>query len=95
MKIFAKLDKHRARVSGSNRAGWEIVADATAISATVADKDFSIEIQGDGQGFFLLVYRSIDGEFSADEWHETLTEAFDSAAEMFGLKRSEWERTPS
>jgi hypothetical protein len=71
-----------------------MVPDSTPLAAEVRDKEFSIAIQDDGHGFFLLVYKSIDGEFGADEWYETLAEAFESATEMFGLKRSEWERMP-
>lgn len=48
-----------------------------------------LEIQGDDEGGYHLV-KSPDGFFTADEWHQTLHEAQQSARELFGVGLDQW-----
>jgi hypothetical protein len=51
---------------------------------------FGFDITDDGAGHYLLVYYSMDGAYEADTWHETLSDAYTSAEQRFGVRRDEW-----
>jgi hypothetical protein len=90
MKVFATIEKRRARVSGFKYSGWQIVDDSTPLPSMVSEVEFTIKIIGDGADGFLLDYKSNNGEFCADSSHQTMSKAFELASEMFGVTASDW-----
>ncbi len=53
---------------------------------------FRFEVRDDGAGGYLLIFKSTDGAYAADTWHETMEDAFASAEDVFGVRRDECEQ---
>jgi hypothetical protein len=51
---------------------------------------FGFDITEDGAGHYVLVCFSTDGAYGADTWHETRSDAYESAGQQFGIRREEW-----
>ena len=91
MQVFASIRGRQTWITGWPHSGWR-GADPNEPGAK--SLPFSFDITDDGSGNYVLVSLSVDGVYKADSWHETLTEAFAAAEEIFGIHRSEWS-TPS
>ena len=74
-------------IRGSGSA-WK-VAEASDPPNRVQRREVALEIQGNAaNGYHLVV--SPAGCFTADYWYETVTEAKESAAEIFGIAPDGW-----
>jgi len=51
---------------------------------------FGFYITDDGADGYQLAFYSMDGVYTADTWHETLSDAYAAAEEAFGIRREEW-----
>lgn len=89
MKIFAHIQGHSVTIAVHPGSGWSTADEGTPGSF---DLEFRFEVTDDGNANYLLVYSSLDGQYSADSWHETLEEAFACAEELFGISPEEWLR---
>lgn len=87
MRTFASIRNRSTRITGWPNSGWR-GADASDPSAKLLP--FGFDITDDGAGHYLLVYYSMDRAYEADTWHETLSDAYASAEEQFGVRREEW-----
>jgi len=87
MKLYATIARRLVRILGHPNSGWS-PADVDDDNAT--ELEFLFEITDDGSKNYLLVYRSLDGRYAADSWHETMEEALVCAEESYGITRSEW-----
>lgn len=83
----AIVPNHILAIIGDPMIGWQVVKQGTIDSRLI---EFTLSVQDDGAGHFLLVYSSLNGEFSADTWHETLEEAFGCAESELGVVQTEW-----
>lgn len=87
MPPFKTVRSRVVAIAGDPTRGWA-AADPDDLSAMEVPFDFSIT--SDGNANFLLVYRSVDGQYAADTWHETIEEAVSCASRTFGIEPSEW-----
>ena len=87
MKLYATIARRLVRILDHPNSGWS-PADVDDDNAT--ELEFRFEITDDGRKNYLLVYRSLDGRYAADSWHETMEEALVCAEESYGIARSEW-----
>ena len=86
MLTFASIRDRPTWISGSPDR-WQ-GADASAPSAKLLS--FGFDITDDGAGHYVLVCFSSDAAYGADTWHETLSDAYESATRQFGIQREEW-----
>ncbi|MGM9485888.1 hypothetical protein [Ideonella sp. YS5] len=84
MKSYATIARRVVRILGHPNSGW---SPADLDDDNALELEFQFEITDDGNKNFLLVYRSLDGRYAADSWHETLETC---AEESFGITQSEW-----
>lgn len=84
---YATVPVHTLAVLGHPNSGWKVTERG---AGDAQELEFTFAIQDDGAGNFLLVYSSLDGQFAADTWHETLEEAYLFAESELGVKRCEW-----
>lgn len=89
ISVLKKITGHRVRVGGAQHSGWLPEGAATPLPTPVREVAFDLEIQFDGSGY-LLCYASRTGDLYGDTWHETLEDAQEAAAEMFGAQPSQW-----
>ncbi len=76
-----------APIRGSGNA-WK-VAEPSDPPASVLERVVTLEIQGNiADGYHLVM--SPAGCFTADTWHESVKDAKDTAAEVFGVLPDEW-----
>jgi hypothetical protein len=87
MQTFARIQSRIVVIAGHPDSGWSSADEGTPGSFEL---EFAFRITDDGGANFLLVYSSADGRYAADTWHETLEDAYASAADQFGIDRSEW-----
>jgi hypothetical protein len=87
MNSYATIARRVVRILGHPNGGW---SPADLDDDNALEIEFRFEITDDGNKNFLLVYQSLDGRHTADEWHETLEGAFASAEESYGITQSEW-----
>lgn len=74
-------------ICGSGNA-WK-VAEPSDPPARVNDRTVALEIQGtETTGYHLVM--SPDGCFAADTWHESIVDARQAAAELFGVPPDGW-----
>lgn len=85
----------RTFASIRNRPTWIIGwpncwrgADASVPSAKLLS--FGFDITDDGAGHYLLVCFSTDGAYGADTWHDTLSDAHESAEQQFRIRDEDW-----
>ncbi len=88
MQTFARIPARTLLIAGHPNSSWSGADDGTPGSFEL---DFKFEITSDGGRGFLLVYASLDGQYAADSWHESIEAAYDAAAEQFGIERNEWQ----
>jgi hypothetical protein len=88
MSPFRIIRSRVIAVAGDPTRGWG-PADPDDLSAEEVPFDFSIT--SDGNANFLLVYRSVDGRYAADDWHETMDDALSYAFKVFGIEPGEWQ----
>lgn len=74
-------------IRGSGNA-WK-VAEPSDPPASVQERVVTLEIQGNAADGYHLVM-SPAGCFTADTWHESVEDAKDTAAEVFGVLPDEW-----
>ena len=86
MQVFASIRDRPTWVTGRPRS-WR---GAEPSEPGAKQLSFGFDITDDGAGNFLLVCFSADGAYGADTWHQTLSEAYASAEEQFGVRCSEW-----
>jgi hypothetical protein len=87
VRTSASIRNRPTWITGWPNSGWR-GADARDPSAELLP--FGFDITDDGAGHYLLVYYSMDRAYEADTWHETLSGAYASAEEQFGVRREEW-----
>ncbi len=87
MKTYAHIPSRQLTIVGQPNSGWSIADDGTPSSF---DLEFQFKVTDAGGRGCLLVYCSLDSQFSGDAWHETLEAALAAAQEEFGIARSEW-----
>ena len=87
MQTFARIPSRTVVIAGHPDSGWSSADEGTPGSFEL---EFAFEITDDGGGNYLLQYSSLDGRYAADAWHETLDDAYASAAEQFGIDLDEW-----
>ena len=87
MRTFASIRNRSTWITGRPHSGRGI-ADASDASAKLLPSGF--DITEDGAGRYNLVFYSMDRAYWADTWHETLSDAYSSAEEWFGVRREEW-----
>jgi hypothetical protein len=76
-----------APIRGSANA-WK-VAEASDLPNRVQEREVALEIQGNAANGYHLVISPV-GCFTADYWYETIAEAKESAAEIFGVAQDGW-----
>jgi hypothetical protein len=75
------------RIKGSGSA-WK-VSHKSDSTERVQERKVALEIQGNNtDGYHLVI--SPEGCFTADYWYETIVEAKESAAEIFGVAPDRW-----
>jgi hypothetical protein len=84
------IEGQMVRVGGTQHSGWLPETAAVPLPTPQRDVLFDLKIEFDGFGY-LLCYKSQDGKLYGDTWHETLTEAEEVAAEMFGVRSEQWQ----
>lgn len=87
MRVFASIRNRPTWIQGWPHSGWR-GADASDPSAKQLPFGFDITDYGDGQ--YLFVFYSMDRAYQADSWHKSLSDAYASAEECFGIRRDEW-----
>ena len=87
MKSYATIARRVVRILGHPNNGW---SPADLDDDNALEVEFRFEITDDGNKNFLFVCQSLDGRYAADEWYETMEEAFASAEESYGITQSEW-----
>ena len=92
VQTFASIRDRLAWLTGRARKGrtyspWGI---GEASSPAAMPMAFGFDITSDGADGYHLTYYSMDRVYSADTWHETLSEAYAAAEETFGIRREEW-----
>lgn len=87
MQTFASIPSRTILIAGDPNSGWSTADEGPPGSLEV---EFAIRITSDGGKGYLLDYRSLDGRYATDTWHQTIEEAFAVAKEQFGIERSEW-----
>jgi hypothetical protein len=75
------------QICGSGDA-WK-VAGSSDPPERVQERVVTLEIQGDGASGYHLVM-SPAGCFTADSWHESISGAKETAAEVFGVASDAW-----
>lgn len=82
--------KHRATIiGGEEHSGWLPAGAATLLPTPMRHLLFNLEILFDGEGY-LLCHESTYGTVSGDTWHQTLSDAENSAHDWFGIAGTEW-----
>ena len=87
MQVFASIRDRPTWIAGWPHSGWR---GAEPSDRGAKQLRFGFDITDDGVGNFLLVSFSADGVYRADSSHRTLADAYESAEEQFGVRRSEW-----
>src|SRR5581483_10908226 len=85
MSVLKKISGYKMRVGGTQHSGWLPEGSAAPLPIPVRDVTFDLEIQFDGSGY-LLCCVSQAGDLYCDTWHESLNDAEEQAAEVFGVK---------
>src|SRR5437870_2048894 len=86
-KSHVTIARRRVRIAGHPHSGWSA---AEVNDPHAVELDFCFDITDDGNGNYLLVYSSLDRQYAADSWHETIAEAVACAHETFGIESTEW-----
>ena len=87
----ATIARRRVRITGHPHSGWSA---AEPNDPHFIELDFRFDITDDGKENYLLVYSSLDSQYAADSWHETIAEAVACARETFGIESAEWSQPP-
>lgn len=87
MKEFAKIRNRPTWIVGFPQSGWG-TCDPEAAGAKLMDFDFSI--LSDGDTGFHLDFRSCDGVYFNENWHETIDDAYATAETAFGISKADW-----
>ncbi|MBV8503574.1 MAG: hypothetical protein JO006_17880 [Paucibacter sp.] len=87
MQTFASIASRAILIAGQPNSGWSGCDEGTPGSFEL---DFALQVTSDGGKGYLLVYKSLDGQYAGDTWHQTIEEAYASAEEQFGIERGEW-----
>jgi hypothetical protein len=83
----ATVPHHSLRISGEQSTGWSVV---DSPDTNARELIFTFSAQDDGNGNFLLVCTSLDGEYFTDTWHETLEEVYSCAQAEYGIEQTQW-----
>jgi hypothetical protein len=87
MRTFASIHNRSTWITGRPHGPWG-GADASSPSAKLLS--FGFDITADGAGYYVLVYYSMDRVYGGDTWHETISDAYSTAEEAFGIRHEEW-----
>jgi hypothetical protein len=87
VQVFASIRNRPTWITGWPHSGWR---GADPAEPGARQLTFAFDITDDGAGGYLLLYFSTDQVYAADTWHPALDEAYRTAEEQFGVKRSEW-----
>ena len=87
MQTFASIRNRSTWITGRPHGPWG-GSDASDPSAKLLP--FGFGITGDGAGYCVLVYYSMDRVYGGDTWRETISDAYSTAEEAFGIRHEEW-----
>jgi len=87
MRTFASIRNRSTWITGRPHGPW---GSAEASNPSVKRLPFGFDITGDGAGGHHLVYYSMDRAYWGDTWHKTISDAYSTAEEVFGIRREEW-----
>jgi hypothetical protein len=87
MRTFASIHNRPTWITGWPNC-WR-AADASDPSAKLLS--FGFDVTDDGaRRYDVLVCFSTDGDYGTDTWHDTLSDAYESAEQRFGIRGEEW-----
>lgn len=89
MKSIKRVTGLAVQFGGEEHSGWLPPGAAKPLPTPIVNAVLDVEIVFDGFGF-LLCWRSRDGFYANDTWHETLAEAERCATERFGIECQDW-----
>jgi hypothetical protein len=91
MHVVRRLVNRTFQLGGEEHPGWLPQAAAMPLPTPKLDILLDLEIykSGDGGGYFLQ-YRSSNGQYNGDTWHESLEDAIEQAKFQFGIEPGKW-----
>jgi hypothetical protein len=87
MRTFASIHNRSTWITGPPGGPWG-GSDSSNPSAKLLP--FGFDITEDGAGYYILVCYSMDGVYGGDTWHETISDAYSTAEDAYGIRREEW-----